>query len=123
MLGKPGAFQTGTPLPSSTGLLKDLQADIGALKVENEALRTKLKIKSKESVALEKQVKVLTERLNPTVASRLEDLQEKILLVLAEHEQLLEEELSTKIGSSKHVAAYHLVELRKGNLVESVASA
>ena len=97
--------------------LKELQVQLDQTKQDNESLRGKLLVREDEVKALNEQARVLTERLIPTDASRLEDMKEKILVALATHEELSEEAMAMLLSAGKQVLAFHLEELRKRNFV------
>jgi len=98
---------------AKTNLLTELQGRLGELNAQNEALRTQLVKERAEVDSLNSQVKVLTERLLPTDKSKLDEPQEGILLILAQHEELEEGNLASLVGASKQLVAYHVEELRK----------
>jgi len=89
-----------------TQALRQLQDQLEKAREENEALRDQLDLKGKELGALNDQVKVLSERLDPTSASRLEDLKETLLLALASHEELLEEQIASHVKSGRQVVVF-----------------
>jgi len=107
----------GALAEAKTKSLLDLQEQIDRLNRENASLRTQLDTKQYEIGSLNSQVKVLAERLNPTSDSKLDDTQEAILLLLAQHERLDEEELARLLDIGKQLASYHVEELRKRNFV------
>ena len=100
-----------------TQALKELQGQLDKTKQENESLRSRLRAREDEVRALNDQARLLTERLNPTEASRLEDTKEKILIILSAHEELSEEVIASLLSIGKQVVAFHLEELRKTNFV------
>lgn len=104
-------------------LLTDLQGQLEKLSTENERLRTTLQMSQSEVGALNEQIRVLTERLTPTAASKLDQVQEDILLALAQHESLEESKLAWIVQVNKPVIAYHVEELRKLKFVHPVYAA
>jgi len=102
-----------------TGALKERDGELAASRAKTESLLEQVKAKDKELAALNRQVKVLTERLNPTAASRLEPMQEKLLLALAERDSYAEQSLITTIGASRNLTIYHLEALRMRNFALS----
>ena len=104
---------------AKAGLMKDTDYRLAGLKAEVTALRAELEAKRAEVEGLRSQASVMAERLEPTEASKLSDVQEKLLLVLAEHERLEEDQLASVLGIGKQVAAYHAEELRKRNFVHA----
>lgn len=104
-----------------TSLFKDLQAELKNLKEENESIRAQLKARSRESADLNRQVEVLNERLNPTAASQLDALQERILLILAERDDYSQEALIAMAGVDRNMVIYNLEELRIRNFATAAS--
>ena len=76
---------------------------------ENEALRLNLE---KASVEIQ-QLKKLTEKAH---GSRLEEVIEKILVLLSQHETLEAEEISSLLKIGIQLATFHLEELKKSDM-------
>jgi predicted nuclease with TOPRIM domain len=102
-----------------TQALKELQDQLDSARQENTNLRDQLALKDKEVTSLNNQAKLLTERLNPTAASQLEEVKENILLALAAHEELSDDAIASLVQTGKQVVAFHLEELRKKNFVHA----
>ena len=100
-----------------TKLLNDLQGQLANLGAQNESLRAAMQAKQVDLDALNAQVVTLTERVAPTSASKLDEVQEKILLALTQHDELEENHLASVVRINKQLAAYHVEELRKRNFV------
>ena len=77
---------------------------------ENETLRLNLE---KASVEIQ-HLKKLTEKIH---GSPLEEIREKILIALTQHETLETEEVSGLLNIGKQLAAFHLEELKKADMV------
>ena len=81
------------------------------LNAENEALRLNLEKASVEMQHLKK----LTEKVH---GSRIEEVREKILVLLSQHEELEAEQISRQLSICVQFAKFHIEELLKSNMVK-----
>ena len=91
--------------------LSECEAAKIKLNAENEALRLNLE---KASVEIQN-LKKLNEKVH---GSRLEEVREKILVLLSQHEELEPEEISSHLNIGVQLAKFHLEELLKSNMVK-----
>jgi regulator of replication initiation timing len=117
-----GIFDFLKDIPLSAVLrekLKDVEAEVAKLRTESQTLREQLESKTKEATALTDQVQVLTERLVPTGASKLHEIEERLLLMLADHDELREDVAAQLAQAGRQVVVYHFEELRRRNFVHA----
>lgn len=98
--------------------LKGVESEVAKLRQENERLVAAVEQKNGEVHALTKQIETLTARLSPPPLTKLPQVQESILAVLAEHGQLEASLIAKLTNVGLQVAAYHLEELRRSKYVQ-----
>ena len=91
--------------------LSECEAAKIKLNAENETLRLNLE---KASVEIQN-LKKLTEKVH---GSRLEEVREKILVLLSQHESLEAEEISNLLSIGTQLAAFHLEELKNSDMAK-----
>ena len=92
--------------------LKDIEAEVAALKAENLKLRA-------ENDEAQVQNQSLTQKLLPAPTGKLEEVQEFLLRALAAHDEVPEQQVAQMGHIGNHVAAYHLEELRRKKFVHA----
>ncbi len=100
-------------------LAESKTAGLASLRTECANLRADLTAKEAECTALTQQVSVLSDRLVPSGASKLEPLQEALLQLLAEHDRLTDAAIAEAKSMNRQVVAYHIEALRARNFIAS----
>ena len=90
--------------------LKDIEAQLDELKSQNKELREACEAKDAE-------IQALSIKLLPPPVVHLDERQEAILGILAQHEELPEQVVAELANVGVQVVAYHLEELRRRKYV------
>ena len=97
-----------------------LEKKAATLESENAALKVQVQVAQAENERLRAEIAALKEKSTEAQSgqsSRLEEVREKILVLLAERDGIADQQIAQALGIGPQVAAFHLQELQSASMV------